>query len=55
LGAQALGMDGVDKWISAFATLLQMGATIYDLDEAELCYAPRFGSAKDPVNANAAA
>ncbi|MDD1612494.1 MAG: FAD-dependent oxidoreductase [Methylococcaceae bacterium] len=50
LGAQALGEDGVDKRISAFAALLQMGATIYDLEEAELCYAPAFGSAKDPVN-----
>ncbi|MCX6244156.1 MAG: FAD-dependent oxidoreductase [Bacteroidetes bacterium] len=50
LGAQALGLDGVDKRISAFAALLQMGATIYDLEEAELCYAPQFGSAKDPVN-----
>ena len=29
---------------------IQMGATIYDLEEAELCYAPPFGSAKDPVN-----
>jgi NADPH-dependent 2,4-dienoyl-CoA reductase/sulfur reductase-like enzyme/rhodanese-related sulfurtransferase len=50
LGAQAVGMDGVDKRISALAALLQMGATIYDLEEAELCYAPQFGSAKDPVN-----
>ena len=50
LGAQALGEDGVDKRISAFAALLQMGATVYDLEEAELCYAPAFGSAKDPVN-----
>ena len=50
LGAQALGEEGVDKRISAFAALLQMGATIYDLEEAELCYAPAFGSAKDPVN-----
>lgn len=50
LGAQALGEDGVDKRISAFAALLQMGATIYDLEESELCYAPAFGSAKDPVN-----
>ena len=32
------------------ATTLQMGASIYDLEEAELCYAPQFGSAKDPVN-----
>ena len=52
LGAQALGEDGpaVDKRISALAAYLQMGATIYDLEEAELCYAPQFGSAKDPVN-----
>jgi NADPH-dependent 2,4-dienoyl-CoA reductase/sulfur reductase-like enzyme/rhodanese-related sulfurtransferase len=50
LGAQGLGMDGVDKRISAMAAFLQMGATIYDLEEAELCYAPQFGSAKDPVN-----
>ena len=52
LGAQALGQDGpaVDKRISALAVAIQMGATVYDLEEAELCYAPQFGSAKDPVN-----
>ena len=52
LGAQALGLDGpaVDKRISALAVALQMKATVYDLEEAELCYAPQFGSAKDPVN-----
>jgi NADPH-dependent 2,4-dienoyl-CoA reductase/sulfur reductase-like enzyme/rhodanese-related sulfurtransferase len=50
LGAQALGQDGVDKRISVFAAMIQMGASIYDLEEAELCYAPQFGSAKDPVN-----
>ena len=40
----------MDKRISALAMALQMGATIYDLEEAELCYAPQFGSAKDAVN-----
>jgi len=50
LGAQAFGEDGVDKRISVLAGLLQMGATVYDLEESELCYAPQFGSAKDPVN-----
>ena len=50
LGAQALGEDNVDKRISALAIAIQMGATIYDLEEAEICYAPAFGSAKDPVN-----
>ena len=52
LGAQAIGEDApaVDKRISALAVALQMRATIYDLEEAELCYAPQFGSAKDAVN-----
>jgi len=50
LGAQAFGEDGVDKRISVLAAFLQMGATVYDLEEAELCYAPQFGSAKDPIN-----
>ena len=50
LGAQALGRNGVDKRISTMAALIQMGATVYDLEETELCYAPAFGSAKDPVN-----
>ena len=52
LGAQAVGQDGpaVDKRISALAVAIQMGATVYDLEESELCYAPQFGSAKDPVN-----
>jgi rhodanese-related sulfurtransferase len=52
LGAQALGEDGpaVDKRISALAMAIQMKATVFDLEEAELCYAPQFGSAKDPVN-----
>ncbi len=50
IGAQALGEDGVDKRISIIAAMIQMGATVYDLEEAELCYAPQFGSAKDPVN-----
>ena len=50
LGAQVLGEDGVAKRIDAFAMAIQVGATIYDLEESELSYAPPFGSAKDPVN-----
>ena len=50
LGAQVLGEDGVPKRVDAFAMAIQMKATVYDLEEAELCYAPPFGSAKDPVN-----
>jgi len=50
LGAQAIGEDGVDKRISHLALMIQMGATVYDLEEVELCYSPPFGSAKDPIN-----
>jgi len=50
LGAQAVGEDGVDKRISHLALMIQMGATVYDLEEVELCYSPPFGSAKDPIN-----
>jgi len=50
LGAQAVGQEGVDRRIDVIATALQMEGTVYDLEEAELCYAPQFGSAKDAVN-----
>jgi NADPH-dependent 2,4-dienoyl-CoA reductase/sulfur reductase-like enzyme/rhodanese-related sulfurtransferase len=50
LGAQAVGEDGVDKRVDDLALAIQLGATVYDLEEAELCYSPPFGSAKDPIN-----
>lgn len=50
LGAQAVGKAGIEKRIDVVAMALQMGATVFDLEEAELCYAPQFGAAKDPVN-----
>jgi NADPH-dependent 2,4-dienoyl-CoA reductase/sulfur reductase-like enzyme/rhodanese-related sulfurtransferase len=50
LGAQAVGRAGVDKRIDVIAMAIQMKATVFDLEEAELCYAPQYGSAKDPVN-----
>ena len=50
LGAQAVGQDGVDKRIDALAMAIQLDGSVYDLEEAELCYAPQFGSAKSPVN-----
>ena len=50
LGAQAVGYDGVDKRIDVLATALRLGATVYDLEKLELCYAPPYSSAKDPVN-----
>lgn len=50
LGAQAVGEEDVDKRIDVIATAIQLGGTVFDLEEAELCYAPQFGAAKDPVN-----
>ncbi len=50
LGAQAVGHEGVERRIDVIAMAIQMGGTVRDLAEAELCYAPQFGSAKDPVN-----
>ncbi len=50
LGAQAVGREGVDKRIDAIAMAIQLGATVYDLEECELCYAPQFGMAKSPPN-----
>lgn len=50
LGAQAAGEDGIDKRIDVIAMAVQMGGTVHDLEESELCYAPQFGGAKDPVN-----
>ncbi|MGV3606018.1 MAG: FAD-dependent oxidoreductase [Planctomycetaceae bacterium] len=50
LGAQAVGGEGVDKRIDVVAVAIQAGLTVYDLEETELCYAPQYGSAKDPVN-----
>ncbi len=50
LGAQCVGADGVDKRIDVLATAIRAGLTVEDLAELELCYAPPYGSAKDPVN-----
>jgi len=50
LGAQAVGLGGVEKRIDVISMAIQKAGTVFDLEEAELCYAPQYGSAKDPVN-----
>ena len=50
IGAQIVGFDGVDKRMDVLASSIRFGAKITDLKNLELCYAPPFGSAKDPVN-----
>lgn len=50
LGAQIIGRDGVDKRCDVYAVAIRANMTAYDLTNLELCYAPPYGSAKDPVN-----
>lgn len=50
LGAQAVGAEGADKRIDVLATALRLKATVQDLCDLPLCYAPPYSSAKDPVN-----
>lgn len=50
LGAQAVGKKGVDKRMDIIATAISMHGTVFDLAQLELCYAPPYASAKDPVN-----
>lgn len=50
LGAQLVGYDGVDKRCDVLATAIRANMTAFDLTELELCYAPPYSSAKDPIN-----
>ena len=50
LGVQAVGMEGVEKRVDVIATAMKLGATVYDLPDLELAYAPPYSSAKDPAN-----
>jgi len=50
LGAQMTGFDGVDKRCDVLATALRAGMTASELSNLELCYAPPYSSAKDPIN-----
>jgi len=55
LGGQFFGGEGTDKRADVLATAIRAGMTVYDLEELELCYAPPFSSAKDPVKMGAMA
>ncbi len=50
LGAQLFGPDGTEKRCDVMAVAIRAGMTASDLTELELCYAPPYSSAKDPVN-----
>jgi len=49
LGAQVIGPGAVDKRIDVFATALHFGATIDDLANLDLAYAPPYSIAMDAV------
>ncbi len=50
LGGQAIGVDGVDKRLDVLATAIHFQATVRQLSQLDLAYAPPFGSAKDPIH-----
>ena len=50
LGAQAVGEDGVEKRIDVISSIMRMNGSVQDMLDSELCYAPPYSSAKDPVN-----
>lgn len=50
LGAQAIGKGDACKRVDVIASYIKMGGTLDDLQDAELCYAPPYGTPKDAVN-----
>lgn len=50
LGGQAVGFSGVEKRIDVLSVAIRAKMTAKDLTELDLCYAPPYSSAKDPVN-----
>lgn len=49
LGAQIVGMQGVDKRIDVLAAALYGRMKVQDLENLDLAYAPPYSSAKDPA------
>ena len=50
LGGQAVGFEGAEKRIDVLATAIRANMDANDLIDLDLCYAPPYSSAKDPVN-----
>ncbi len=50
LGAQVVGVVGVDKRVDVLATAIAAKMSVFDLENLDLAYSPPFGSANDPVN-----
>lgn len=50
LGVQGIGEKGIDTRVDTIAAYIRKGGTYNDLTDAEMAYAPSYGSAKDAVN-----
>ncbi len=50
LGAQAISKGSADKRIDVVASLIKMDATVFDLADVELVYAPWHSTGKDAIN-----
>jgi NADPH-dependent 2,4-dienoyl-CoA reductase/sulfur reductase-like enzyme/rhodanese-related sulfurtransferase len=48
LGLQVLGKGAVDKMVDIAVTAITMGATLYDIENLDLAYAPPFSTAIHP-------
>jgi len=49
-GGQVIGGEGADKRADVLAVAMRAGLNVWQLAEMELCYAPPFSSAKDPMS-----
>lgn len=49
-GGQIIGGEGADKRADVLATAMRAGMDVRQLAELELCYAPPYSSAKDPIS-----
>lgn len=50
MGAQVIGKGNADKRADVMAAMIMMRGNLEDLKELELCYAPSYSTAKDPLN-----
>lgn len=50
LGVQIIGYEGVDKRLDVFVTLITYGATVDQIFNLDLGYAPPFSTTKDPIH-----
>ncbi len=50
LGLQVLGKGAVDKMVDIAVTAITMGATLYDIENMDLAYAPPFSTAIHPFS-----